>query len=79
MPPLHDPLRRAADGLLFTPARNGKLRLMTEYFRSTPDPERGWALASLTGQPEPFAEAKPAQIRDMAYQRVDPELFGWSL
>ena len=37
------------DRLTYEPARNAKLRLMTDYFRSTPDPERGWALAALTG------------------------------
>jgi DNA ligase-1 len=66
------------DGLLFTPARNGKLRLLREYFATTGDPERGWALAALTGELS-FAEAKPSQVRDLATSRVDPELFGWSL
>src|SRR5947209_12422746 len=65
------------DALLFTPSRNGKLRLMQEYFAATPDPERGWALAALTGELS-FAEAKPSQVRDLAMARVDPELFGWS-
>jgi len=65
------------DALLFTPSRNGKLRLMQEYFATMPDPERGWALAALTGELS-FAEAKPAQVRDLAMARVDPELFGWS-
>jgi DNA ligase-1 len=65
------------DALLFTPARLGKLRLMTEYFAATPDPERGWALAALTGELT-FAEVKPAQIRDLVLTRVDAELFGWS-
>jgi len=65
------------DALLFTPSRNGKLRLMQEYFATTPDPERGWALAALTGELG-FAEAKPSQVRDLAIARVDPELFGWS-
>src|SRR5690349_2760762 len=51
---------------------------MQEYFATTPDPERGWALAALTGELG-FAEAKPSQVRDLAMQRVDPELFGWSL
>ena len=37
------------DRLSYQPARNGKLRLMTDYFRHTPDPERGYALAALTG------------------------------
>ena len=65
------------DALLFTPSRNGKLRLMQEYFATTPDPERGWALAALTGELG-FAQAKPSQVRDLAMSRVDPELFGWS-
>jgi DNA ligase-1 len=66
------------DSLLFTPSRNGKLRLMQEYFANQPDPERGWALAALTGELV-FAEAKPGQVRALAMARVDPELFAWSL
>src|SRR5205085_6088552 len=50
---------------------------MQEYFATTPDPERGWALAALTGELS-FPEAKPAQVRDLAMSRVDAELFGWS-
>jgi DNA ligase 1 len=65
------------DALLFTPARLGKLRLMSEYFSGTQDPERGWALAALTGELS-FREVKPAQIRDLVLGRVDGELFGWS-
>jgi DNA ligase-1 len=38
------------ESLVFTSSRNGKLRLMREYFSTTPDPERGWALAALTGE-----------------------------
>src|SRR5215470_8361612 len=51
---------------------------MREYFATTEDPERGWALAALTGELS-FAEAKPSQVRDLAISRVDPELFAWSL
>ena len=65
------------DALLFTPARLGKLRLMSDYFAATPDPERGWALAALTGELS-FREVKAAQIRDLVLSRVDGELFGWS-
>ena len=65
------------DALLLTPSRNGKLRLMQEYFAETPDPERGWALAALTGELS-FNEVKPAQIRDLVLSRVDAELFAWS-
>jgi DNA ligase 1 len=65
------------DALLFTPSRNGKLRLMQEYFATAPDPERGWALAALTGELA-FDAAKPNQVRALAAARVDPELLGWS-
>jgi DNA ligase-1 len=65
------------DALVFTPSRNGKLRLMQEYFATVPDPERGWALAALTGELV-FDEAKPNQVRALAAAKVDPELFGWS-
>ena len=65
------------DALLLTPSRNGKLRLMQEYFATEPDPERGWALAALTGELS-FAEAKPNQVRALAAARVDSELLGWS-
>jgi DNA ligase-1 len=65
------------EALVFTPSRNGKLRLMADFFATTADPERGWALAALTGELS-FREAKASQIRDLAMTRVDPELFGWS-
>ena len=38
------------DRLTYEQGRNNKLRLMTDYFRNVPDPERGWALAALTGR-----------------------------
>src|SRR5258705_273895 len=37
------------DRLAYQPARNNKLRLITEHLRSTPHPDRGCALAALTG------------------------------
>ena len=37
------------DRLAYEPSRNNKLRLMADHFRNTPDPERGFALAALTG------------------------------
>jgi DNA ligase 1 len=65
------------DRLAYEPARNAKLRLMTEYFRSTADPERGWALAALTGALG-FPHAKPGLIRNLIAERTDPVLFGLS-
>src|SRR5579864_7909296 len=65
------------DRLAYEPARNAKLRLMTEYFRSTEDPERGYALAAMTGALS-FKHAKPGLIRDLIAERTDPVLFGLS-
>ena len=62
------------DRLTYEPARNAKLRLLTDYFRSTPDPERGWALAALTGALS-FPHAKPGLIRNLIAERTDPVLF----
>jgi DNA ligase-1 len=62
------------DRLTYEPARNAKLRLMTDYFRSTSDPERGWALAALTGALS-FPHAKPGLIRNLIAERTDPVLF----
>jgi DNA ligase 1 len=60
--------------LAYEPARNAKLRLITDYFRSTPDPERGWALAALTGALS-FPHAKAGLIRSLIAERTDPVLF----
>jgi DNA ligase 1 len=62
------------DRLAYEPGRNNKLRLMTDYFRSTPDPERGYALAALTGALS-FQHAKPSILRALIAERVDPVLF----
>ena len=65
------------DRLGYEPGRNNKLRLMTDYFRTTPDPERGFALAALAGGLS-FANAKPGLIRALIAERTDPVLFGLS-
>jgi DNA ligase 1 len=65
------------DRLAYEPARNSKLRLITDYFRSTPDPERGWALAALTGALN-FPHAKAGLIRSLIAERTDPVLFALS-
>jgi DNA ligase 1 len=62
------------DRLTYEQSRNNKLRLMTDYFRSTADPERGWALAALTGVLS-FPHAKPGLIRSLIAERTDPVLF----
>jgi DNA ligase-1 len=65
------------DRLAYEPGRNNKLRLITSYFRVTPDPDRGYALAALTGALS-FKHAKPALIRDLIASRADPVLFALS-
>ena len=65
------------DRLSFTRSRNAKLVLVRDYLAETPDPERGWALAALTGELS-FDAAKPAFIRKAVEARMDPELFRWS-
>ncbi len=68
---------RLLDGLSFTASRNAKLRLVRDFLTEQPDPDRGWALAALTGQLS-FSAAKPAAIRKAVEARMDAVLFRWS-
>jgi DNA ligase-1 len=65
------------DRLAYEPRRNGKLALISDYFRATPDPERGFALAAMTGRLS-FPNAKAGMVRALIAERVDPELFALS-
>ncbi len=65
------------DRLVLTPARNGKLTLLVDYFRSVEDPDRGFALAAITGDLS-IAAVKPAMLRTLIAERMDPVLFGYS-
>ncbi|WP_024515904.1 ATP-dependent DNA ligase [Bradyrhizobium sp. Tv2a-2] len=65
------------DRLAYEPGRNNKLRLLAAYFREVGDPDRGFALAALTGALS-FKHAKPGLIRDLIAARTDPVLFGLS-
>src|SRR6478735_479551 len=65
------------DRLSLTASRNAKLTLVRDYLRVTPDPDRGWALAALTGDLS-FDPATPAFIRKAAEAHVGPLLFWWS-
>jgi ATP-dependent DNA ligase len=65
------------DRLAYEPGRNNKLRLLTNYFREVEDPDRGYALAALTGALS-FKHAKPGLIRDLIAARTDPVLFALS-
>ncbi|MEN3144670.1 cisplatin damage response ATP-dependent DNA ligase [Ochrobactrum sp. WV_118_8] len=65
------------DRLVLTPQRNGKLRLLIDYFRATPDPDRGLALAAITRDLE-LQSVKPAMLRALIAERTDPTLFAYS-
>src|ERR1043165_4044279 len=65
------------DRLAYEPGRTAKLRLIAEYLRRTPDPDRGWALAALTGALT-FKHAKGGTIRTLIAERTDPVLFALS-
>ena len=65
------------DRLVLTPSRNGKLRLLADYFSAAPDPDRGYALATLTGDLS-IASVKPAMLTALVVERMDEVLFGYS-
>ena len=61
------------DGLVYTRSRNAKLKLIGDYLKRTPDPDRGYALAALTGELN-LPAVKSAAIRAITEERVDPVL-----
>ena len=65
------------DGLVYTRSRNAKLKLIGDYLKATPDPDRGYALAALTGELS-LPAVKSAAIRGITEERVDPTLFRMS-
>ena len=62
------------DRLSYSPSRNAKLRLIVNYLRSSPDPDRGWALAALTDE-LPFSFPLRRTLSQIMARRSDPELF----
>jgi len=73
MTPFADLLLRLA----MTPGRNDKLRLLKEFFAARPDPERGLALAAITGDLD-LRRVTPSLLRSLAVERVDEVLFAQS-
>ncbi|MBB4568365.1 cisplatin damage response ATP-dependent DNA ligase [Rhizobium leucaenae] len=65
------------DRLVLTPSRNGKLKLLIDYFRDTPDPDRGYGLAAIAGTLE-VRNVKPAMLRELVLERMDEVLFHYS-
>ena len=65
------------DALVYTRSRSAKLKLIGDYLRRTPDPDRGYALAALTGELN-LPAVKPAAVRAIVEERIDPILFRMS-
>ncbi|WP_221034013.1 cisplatin damage response ATP-dependent DNA ligase [Legionella jordanis] len=65
------------DRLYFTYSHLAKLDLLQEFFRTTPDPQRGYAVAILADTLE-FPTFKRSLIRELIDGRIDPYLFGLS-
>ena len=65
------------DSLIYTRSRNAKVKLIADYLRVTPDPDRGWAMAALTGEID-IPGIKTGVIRTLIEERVDPVLFRMS-
>ncbi len=63
--------------LAFTPRRSLKLAHLAGYFAATPDPDRGLALAALTGDLD-LRAVTPSLLRALVAERVDAELFNLS-
>jgi len=68
---------RLLDALSLASSRNAKRVLVRDHLAGQTDPDRGWALAALTGELS-FHAAKPAFIRKAVESRMDPILFRWS-
>ena len=65
------------DRLVLTPQRNAKIKLMADYFRTAPDPDRGYALAAIAGTLT-LKTVKPQVLRQLVLERMDEVLFRYS-
>jgi DNA ligase-1 len=65
------------DQLYFTYSHLEKLTLLKNYFSNTEDPERGFALAIISGEIK-FPAFKRNLIREVIADRIDPVLFDLS-
>jgi DNA ligase-1 len=75
-------LSRRPGPALGRPQRHGSTgrrpaALLLDYFRNTPDPDRGWAVAAIAGELR-FELFKRGLIRELIVERTDPALFAMS-
>jgi DNA ligase-1 len=71
------PFAELLDRLVLTPQRNAKIKLMADYFRDAPDPDRGYALAAIAGTLT-LKAVKPNVLRQLVLERMDEVLFRYS-
>ncbi|MEZ5792359.1 MAG: cisplatin damage response ATP-dependent DNA ligase [Nitratireductor sp.] len=62
------------EDLVLTQSRNRKIELLVRHFRECRDPDRGLAVAAITGDLD-LPSVKPALIRELASEVSDAELF----
>lgn len=65
---------RLLDELYFTNSTLAKEKILANYLVSTPDPDRGWALAAISGTLS-FDLFKRNVSKSLITERMDPELF----
>ncbi len=65
------------ESMMLTPSRNQKIAYMVQYFHEAPDPDRGFALAVLTGDLS-FKNVKSKFLKDIVLEKIDPILFAMS-
>ncbi|MBC7636965.1 MAG: ATP-dependent DNA ligase, partial [Acetobacteraceae bacterium] len=65
------------DALAFAQGEPAKAQILKDYLVQTPDPARGLALAVLSGAAA-FPSIKPAMLRALAGQFLDPVLYDLS-
>ena len=66
------------DTLVYTQSRNRKIAVLARYFRDTPDPDRGYALAALTdGLPPALIGRLPLRrmLAELTSRFIDPVLY----
>ena len=65
------------DRLYFTHGNLAKAAILHDYLRRAPDPDRGWAVAAISGELR-FDLFKRTLVRDLVAERTDPALFAMS-
>lgn len=68
---------RLLESLYYEPSTLGKTRLLIDYLRTTPDPDRGYAVAIIAGDLS-LPNFRRSMVLDLIRARVDPTLLALS-